>query len=124
MTSFASIDEAWGPPQYGYNITQRPSGGPAPANGPVKESFSGAERDYEEPRRSSSYSDKRREVRDYLRRVYAMEGAEGLCRLLDRRACREIRNSCLLDVGRDEVIILFLIAIIAYLSFKLALVKS
>jgi hypothetical protein len=124
MTSFASIDEAWGPPQYGYNITQRPAGGPAPANGPAKESFSSMDGNREEYRRSSSYSDKRREVRDYLRMVYITEGVDGLCRLLDRRARRDIRNSCLLDVGRDEIVILFLVAIIAYLSFKLAILKS
>lgn len=121
MTSYASIDEAWGAPKFGYDITRRPSNGPAPANGPVKESFEGG--DFEHGA-SRSKIDRRREVREYLRVVYAEEGVEGVCRLLDRRIRRDVRNRCLLDLDRDDVVILFLLAVIAYLGFKLAAKKS
>jgi hypothetical protein len=125
MTTFASIEEAWGHNPNFYDITQRPASGPAPANAPAfKESFASSDdetRAFSDPRRSF---DMRRIAKEYLRRVYASEGVEGLCRLLDRRARREIRNASLFDLGRDDLLIVFLVAVVAYLSFKLAMAKK
>lgn len=118
MTSYASIQDAWGPPSFSYEMTKRPTAYENDDRSGKKESFAGYEQG-----ETSSYKRgaiTRKDVRDYIRDIYATEGADGLCKLLGRRLCRDVRTRCMFDLEREDVILLFLVATIAYLSFKLA----
>ena len=122
MSTFATIDEAWGAQNaFSFPITRSPERRATdftPSN--TFGSIGGGETIAEVAKVASLRDvDREQYIRQYTAAVFKRRGARGLCRLLGAKTCRSIRNAYLLDFTRDEILILVLVVLVGVLAYRL-----